>query len=296
MRALRSILAASFLLATACQAISGVSDLKVDETAATKPGGQTCDTSGFTRNCPSSTADRCSPLTQGLLECIDPASATNAGDTCAQCVTQCIKGSVCEGPNACPNLASCVSALRPRGATNAPSPSCAAHLCATCVGDDAGSCDGPPGQEAVRACIAGCTCGPAACDDGGASFDLTIAADAFLPHGGNALHVALVDHADQSLQACDSTCVSADIASWEIHFAGRMTAGHDYDVIYYADQTADAEAAHNAFGTPGVCDPPPKDHAWLRTITNVHDHVFLHVKHDQNWLSNACDYFTPASP
>lgn len=118
-------------------------------------------------------------------------------------------------------------------------------------------------------------------------FTLTFAGNSTFhgPHGGQAIHVALVDSETGMVVAKQSGTVSRTAnPAFSFTFKHAMVPGRSYEVDYWIDSNFGG-------GTVGKCDPPQHDHQWdihLGKATGNIDHV---ETHEPAKITPVCDVF-----
>ncbi|MBS9403558.1 hypothetical protein KG088_07945 [Halomonas sp. TRM85114] len=117
--------------------------------------------------------------------------------------------------------------------------------------------------------------------------DLTFVGDGTfnLPHGEQAIHVALYDVAAGEVVATDSGSVSPDQEpAFSFTFSGALEEGNLYDVHYWIDSNFGG-------GSEGSCDPVNVDHQWRVALTDISEPVSLEVSHDPDEQAPVCTSF-----
>lgn len=117
--------------------------------------------------------------------------------------------------------------------------------------------------------------------------DLTFVGDGTfnLPHGEQAIQVALYDVAAGEVVATDSGSVSPDEEpAFSFTFSGALEEGKLYDVHYWIDSNFGG-------GNEGRCDPMDTDHQWRVALTDISEPVSLEVTHDPAGQAPVCTSF-----
>ncbi len=117
--------------------------------------------------------------------------------------------------------------------------------------------------------------------------DVTFAGDATfnLPHGNQAIQVALYDVAAGEVVATDSGSVSPDeTPAFSFTFSGALEEGKLYDLHYWIDSNFGG-------GNEDRCDPVNIDHQWRLALTDITEPVSFEVSHDPAEQAPVCTSF-----
>ena len=120
--------------------------------------------------------------------------------------------------------------------------------------------------------------------------NLTFTGDASFhgPHGGQPIHVAVVDSTTHKVVAEKSGTVSKTAEpSFSFTFPGVLQAGKNYEVDYWIDSNFGG-------GTLGVCDAKQHDHQWRVKLGKVTGDVFdkvVVVTHQPAKTTSVCSVF-----
>ncbi|SFU77711.1 hypothetical protein [Halomonas korlensis] len=117
--------------------------------------------------------------------------------------------------------------------------------------------------------------------------DLTFTGDGTfnLPHGDQAIQVALYDVAAGEVVATESGHVAPDEdPAFSFTFPGALEEGKLYDVHYWIDSNFGG-------GDEGSCDPVNIDHQWRVALTDITEPVSLEVNHEPADQAPVCTSF-----
>lgn len=117
--------------------------------------------------------------------------------------------------------------------------------------------------------------------------DLTFTGDGtfIVPHGGQAIRVALFDVVSGEVVATEQgTVASEEPPAFSFTFPAALEEGRLYDVHYWIDSNFGG-------GSEGSCDPVNIDHQWRAALTDVSEPVSLEVAHDPAQQAPVCTSF-----
>lgn len=120
-----------------------------------------------------------------------------------------------------------------------------------------------------------------------ATLDLIFTGDASFQgaHGGQTIHVAIVDQEDGAVVAGKNGTVSSDSdPAFEFTFTEVLVEGQSYHLDYWIDSNFDG-------GTEGTCDPPSDDHQWRMDVPSVSDDVTIADTHRPTETESVCSTF-----
>ena len=121
----------------------------------------------------------------------------------------------------------------------------------------------------------------------GGEYTLTFQGDASFqkPHGGMAVHAALVNEKTGKVVAEENGTISRTAnPSFSFTFAHDLKPETDYDVRYWIDSNFGG-------GKVGMCDDKSHDHQWNVKLGEPYGDMTHVEKHDPSKMSSVCDTF-----
>ncbi len=106
----------------------------------------------------------------------------------------------------------------------------------------------------------------------GDAFSMHITFTNFSPHLDQLFQVR-VEESNTGSQVAFEALSSIPAANFEVSFMHVLEQGESYDIEFWSD--------HNG---NGMYDPPPTDHAWRSSITEISDNQNLTLAHTTEWI------------
>lgn len=122
---------------------------------------------------------------------------------------------------------------------------------------------------------------------GNEGHDLTFEGDGSfsIPHGGQAIEVAIYDvHTGEVVATQSGTVSGSEDPSFSFTFPAALQEGELYDVHYWIDSNFGG-------GSEGSCDGLDIDHQWRIALDNVTEAVMLQEMHAPAELAPVCRTF-----